>query len=150
MTITGQSTLDKKDIEQMVKDAEAHAEDDRQRREEAEVRNNADSLVYQGEKVLRDNADKVSDDDRTAINEPIAEVKAAMAGNDVAAIRTAHEKLSTALQSFSQKLYEAAARDGNAAGTSATGQDQPNGQPGSGDDEIIDAEIVDDEESTRQ
>ncbi len=144
MTITGQSTLDKKDIDQMVKDAEAHAEDDRQRREEAEVRNNADSLVYQGEKVLRDNADKVSDEDRSAINEPIAEVKTALAGNDVAAIRSAHEKLSTALQSFSQKLYEAASRDANAAGTSATGQDTGGT---SGDDEIVDAEIVDDDES---
>ena len=60
MTITGQSTLDKKDIDQMVKDAEAHAEDDRKRREEAEVRNNADSLVYQTEKVLRDQGDKVA------------------------------------------------------------------------------------------
>ncbi len=142
MTITGQSTLDKKDIEQMVKDAEAHAEEDRQRREEAEVRNNADSLVYQGEKVLRDNADKVSDDERKAIEDPIAEVKGALAGNDVGAIRAAHEKLSAALQTFSQKLYEAAARDQNAAGTSATGQDAP---AGGGDDEIVDAEIVDDE-----
>jgi molecular chaperone DnaK len=144
MTITGQSTLDKKDIDQMVRDAEAHAEDDRQRREEAEVRNNADSLVYQGEKVLRDNGDKVSDDEKAAINEPIAEVKAALAGNDVATIRAAHEKLSTALQSFSQKLYEAAARDTNAAGTSATGQ--ADGAAQGGDDEIIDAEIVDDDE----
>jgi molecular chaperone DnaK len=144
MTITGQSTLDKRDIDQMVKDAEAHAEEDRQRREEAEVRNNADSLVYQGEKVLRDSADKVSDEEKAAINEPIAEVKTALAGNDVEAIRTAHEKLSSALQSFSQKLYEAAARDTNAAGTSATGQDAPNGGS-SGDDEIIDAEIVDDD-----
>ena len=117
MTITGQSTLDKKDIDQMVKDAEAHAEEDRQRREEAEVRNNADSLVYQGEKVLRDNSDKVSDDDKKSIEEPIAEVKTALAGNDIASIRSAHEKLSSALQSFSQKLYEAAARDTNAAGT---------------------------------
>src|SRR6478672_10233122 len=123
MTITGQSTLDKKDIDQMVKDAEAHAEEDRQRREEAEVRNNADSLVYQGEKVLRDNSDKVSDDDKKSIEEPIAEVKTALAGNDIASIRSAHEKLSSALQSFSQKLYEAAARDTNAGGSSATGQE---------------------------
>jgi molecular chaperone DnaK len=143
MTITGQSTLDKKDIDQMVKDAEAHAEEDRQRREEAEVRNNADSLVYQGEKVLRDNADKVSDDDRKSIEEPIAEVKTALAGNDIASIRSAHEKLSSSLQSFSQKLYEAAARDTNAGGSSATGQES--GQQAGGDDEIVDAEIVDDE-----
>ncbi|MEO5722909.1 MAG: Hsp70 family protein, partial [Ilumatobacteraceae bacterium] len=135
--------LSEADIEKMVKDAEAHAEEDRQRRDEAEVRNNADSLMYQGEKVLRDNAEKVSDADKTAIQDPIAEVKTAMVGNDVAAIRAAHEKLSTALQSFSQRLYEAAARDSNAAGTSATGQNEPSGA--ADDDEIIDAEIVDDE-----
>jgi molecular chaperone DnaK len=97
--------------------------------------------VYHGEKVLRDNADKVSDDERKAIEDPIAEVKGALAGNDVAAIRAAHEKLSAALQTFSQKLYEAAARDGNAAGTSATGQEPSSGA----DDEVVDAEIVDDD-----
>ena len=64
MTITGQSSLDKDDIDQMVQDAEAHAEEDRQRREEAEVRNNADTLVYQTEKVLREQGDKVSADEK--------------------------------------------------------------------------------------
>jgi molecular chaperone DnaK len=139
MTITGQSTLDKKDIDQMVRDAEAHAAEDRQRREEAEVRNNADSLVYQTEKVLRDQGDKVSADDKAAVERPLAELKTALAGNDMVAIRTAHEALMAASQAFSQKLYEAASRDdAAAAGTSASGQA---GQ--SGDDEIIDAEIVD-------
>jgi molecular chaperone DnaK len=139
MTITGQSTLDKKDIDQMIRDAEAHADDDRKRREEAEVRNNADSLVYQIEKLLRDNADKVADDDKPAIETPLAELKTALAGNDIDVIRAAHEKLMGASQAFSQKLYEAASRDGDAAGTSASGQtDGP-----SGDDDIVDAEIVD-------
>ena len=73
MTITGQSSLDKDAIDQMVKDAEAHAEEDRQRRDEAEVRNNADSLVYQTEKVLREQADKVSDDDKAAVAAAILE-----------------------------------------------------------------------------
>ena len=91
MTITGQSTLDKKDIDQMVKDAEAHAEDDRKRREEAEVRNNADSLVYQIEKVLRDKADKVAADEKAAVEEPLAELKTALAGNDIDAIRRPRE-----------------------------------------------------------
>jgi molecular chaperone DnaK len=141
MTITGQSTLDKKDIEQMVRDAEAHAEEDRQRREEAEIRNNADSLVYQMEKVLRDNADKVSDEDKASIDGPLGELKTALAGNDIAAIKAAHETLMAASQSFSQKLYENAARDNDAAGSSASGQ--TNGSTGGGDDEIIDAEIVD-------
>ncbi len=76
MTITGQSTLDKDVINQMVKDAEAHAEDDRKRRDEAEVRNNADSLVYQTEKVLRDQGDKVSADERAAVEGPLADLQA--------------------------------------------------------------------------
>jgi molecular chaperone DnaK len=142
MTITGQSTLDKKDIDQMVRDAEAHAEEDRQRREEAEIRNNADSLVYQTEKVLRDQADKVSADDKQLVEGPLAELKTALAGNDIAAIKTAHETLMGATQAFSQKLYEAAARDDDAAaGSSASGQ---SGTGSVDDDEIIDAEIVDD------
>ncbi|MEY4176220.1 MAG: chaperone protein DnaK [Actinomycetota bacterium] len=137
MTITGQSTLDKKDIDQMVRDAEAHAEEDRKRREEAEVRNNADSLVYQMEKVLRDNADKVDDAQKATVQGPLDELKAALNGNDIAAIRTAHEKLMAASQAFSQALYEKAAQD-TAAGTSASGQ-----TGSAGDDDIIDAEIVD-------
>jgi molecular chaperone DnaK len=141
MTITGQSTLDKRDIDQMVKDAEAHAEEDRKRREEAEVRNNADSLVYQMEKVLRDNADKVDDAQKATVQGPLDELKAALNGNDIDAIRAAHEKLMAASQSFSQQLYEKAAQE-NAAGTSASGQ---TGNGSTGDDDIIDAEIVDEQ-----
>ncbi len=143
MTITGQSTLDKKDIDQMVRDAEAHAEDDRKRREEAEVRNNADSLVYQMEKVLRDNSDKVDAADKATVEAPLAELKTALAGNDMDAIRAAHEKLMAASQAFSQKLYENAARDENAAGTSASGQ--ADGGGASSDDDIVDAEIVEED-----
>ncbi|HSB85913.1 MAG TPA: molecular chaperone DnaK, partial [Ilumatobacteraceae bacterium] len=140
MTITGQSTLDKKDIDQMVRDAEAHAEDDRKRREEAEIRNNADSLVYQMEKVLRENADKVDASEKATVEGPLGELKTALAGNDVEAIRAAHDKLMAASQTFSQKLYESAARDQNAAGTSASGQTEG---ATSSDDDIVDAEIVD-------
>ncbi|HEY7627761.1 MAG TPA: molecular chaperone DnaK [Ilumatobacteraceae bacterium] len=140
MTITGQSTLDKKDIDQMIRDAEAHAEDDRKRREEAEIRNNADSLVYQMEKVLRENADKVDDAEKATVEGPLSELKTALAGNDIEAIRAAHDKLMAASQSFSQKLYESASRDQNAAGTSASGQ---TGGATSSDDDIVDAEIVD-------
>ena len=144
MTITGQSTLDKKDIDQMIRDAEAHAEDDRKRREEAEIRNNADSLVYQMEKVLRDNADKVDEAEKAAVDAPLAELKTALAGNDMEAIRAGHEKLMAASQAFSQKLYENAARDENAAGTSASGQSE--GAGASSDDDIVDAEIVEEHE----
>ncbi len=144
MTITGQSTLDKDAINQMVKDAEAHAEEDKQRREEAEVRNNADSLVYQTEKVLRDQGENVPADEKAAVEGPLGELKEALGGNDTAAIKEATEKLMSASQAFSQKLYEAASRDANAAGTSASGQDDG---ADSIDDDIVDAEIVDEGES---
>ena len=81
MTITGQSSLAKDDIAQMVKDAEAHAEEDKRRREEAEVRNNADNLVYQTEKVLREQGDKVTEEERAAVEQPLADVKAALVGH---------------------------------------------------------------------
>ena len=137
ITIAGQSTLSKDDINQMVKDAEAHAEEDRRRRDEAEVRNNADSLVYQTEKVLRDQGESVSEDERAAVEGPLNELKAVVNGNDIDAIKAATEKLMGASQAFSQKLYEAAARDSQATGTSASGQ------TAGGDDDIVDAEIVD-------
>ena len=139
MTITGQSTLDKDAIDQMVKDAEAHAEEDKARREEAEVRNNADSLVYQTEKVLREQGENVSEEEKAAVEGPLAELKSALEGDDTSAIKEATEKLMASSQEFSQKLYEAAARD-NAAGTSASGSADE-----SADDDIVDAEIVDEQ-----
>ncbi len=142
MTITGQSSLDKDAIDQMVKDAEAHAEEDRVRREEAEVRNNADTLVYSTEKVLKEQGEKVSADERAAVEQPLADLKKALDGNDTSAIKEASEQLMSASQAFSQKLYEAASRDANAAGTSASGQ-TGNGAGPVDDEEIVDAEIVD-------
>jgi molecular chaperone DnaK len=138
MTITGQSSLSKDDISKMVKDAEAHAEEDKKRREEAEVRNNADSLVYQTEKVLREQGEKLTPEDKTAVEGPLADLRAALNGSDTETIKNATEKLMTASQAFSQKLYEAASRDANAEGTSASGQ-----QNGGNDSDIVDAEIVD-------
>ena len=138
MTISGQSTLNKDDIEQMVRDAEAHAEEDRQRRDEAEVRNNADSAIYQTEKLLRDQAETASADDKASLEVPLAVLKEAVTGTDAEAIKQATSSLTDALQAFGQKLYEAAARDTNAAGTSASGQGES-----ANDEEIIDAEIVD-------
>ena len=138
MTITGQSSLSKDDISKMVKDAEAHAEEDKKRREEAEVRNNADSLVYQTEKVLREQGEKLTPEDKTAVDGPLADLRAALNGSDTETIKNATEKLMTASQAFSQKLYEAASRDANAKGTSASGQ-----QNGGNDSDIVDAEIVD-------
>src|SRR6476660_3887270 len=86
MTITGQSSMNKDDIERMVRDAEAHAEDDRKRKEEAEVRNNADSLVYQTEKVLKEHGDKISGDEQASVDSALADVKTALEGTDTDAI----------------------------------------------------------------
>ena len=138
MTITGQSSLSKDDINKMVKDAEAHAEEDKKRREEAEVRNNADSLVYQTEKVLRERGEKLTAEDKTAVEGPLADLRSAFNGSDTDTIKNATEKLMTASQAFSQKLYEAASRDANAGGTSASGQ-----QTDANESDIVDAEIVD-------
>jgi molecular chaperone DnaK len=135
MTITGQSSLDKNTIDQMVKDAEAHAEEDRQRREEAEVRNTADTLVYQTEKLLSDQAEEVSADERSAIEAKLAEVKTALEGDDLEAIRTATEALMTASQEFGQRLYEAAAQAERETAAAASAP---------ADDEVVDAEIIDD------
>ena len=138
MTITGQSSLSKDDINKMVKDAEAHAEEDKKRREEAEVRNNADSLVYQTEKVLREQGETLTPEDKTAVEGPLADLRAALNGSDTDTIKNATEKLMAESQAFSQKLYEAASRDTNAAGTSASGQ-----ETNASDSDIVDAEIVD-------
>jgi molecular chaperone DnaK len=139
MTITGQSSLNKDDIARMVKDAESHAEDDRRRREEAEVRNQADQLEYQIEKLLREQGDKVPADERTRVEQALSDLKAAKAGTDVEAIKRAVESLATASQTMSQKLYEAA--------TAAASQPGPAGESASAggrrDDDVIDAEIVD-------
>jgi molecular chaperone DnaK len=145
MTITGQSSLDKDAINQMVKDAEAHAEDDLRRKEEAEVRNNSDTLVYSTEKLLKEQGDKISGDERKAVEDKLADLKSAISGDDIEAIKTSTETLMTASQEFTQKLYEQAAQAdaaGGSAGGSAGGTSSaPN------DDEVVDAEIVDDDEA---
>ena len=139
MTVTNSTSLSKDKIEEMIRDAEAHAEEDRRRRDEAEVRNNADSLVYQTEKVLREQGDKVSAEERDAVEGPLAALKSAISGNDLEQIKSATETLMCASQAFSQKLYEAAARDSGAAGSSASGA------AAASDDDIVDAEIVDEQ-----
>jgi molecular chaperone DnaK len=145
MTITGQSSLSKDSIDQMVKDAEAHAEEDRQRKEEAEVRNNADTLVYQTEKLLREQGEKISADERQGVEDRLADLKAALGGTDIEAMRTATERLMNASQEFTQKLYQQAAAEQQEAPGGATGG--PTGASGADDDEVVDAEIVDDDEA---
>src|SRR5439155_2018060 len=109
MTITGQSSLNKEAIDRMVRDAEAHAEEDRRRRDEAEVRNNANTIVYSTEKVLREHGDKITGDEKDKVEGALATLKEALGGSDINAIKSATEALVTASQTFSQKLYEQAA-----------------------------------------
>jgi molecular chaperone DnaK len=134
MTITGQSSLDKDVIDQMVRDAESHADEDRQRKAEAEVRNNADNLVYQTEKLLADQGDQLTEDETTNVTGKLEDLKKALVDDDVEVIRTATEELMAASQEFGQRLYEAAQAESAAAG---------GGSEGGSDDDVVDAEIVD-------
>ncbi|MGH9070748.1 MAG: molecular chaperone DnaK [Acidimicrobiales bacterium] len=150
MTITGQSAHAKDDIAAMIRDAEAHADEDRKRKEEAEVRNSADTLVYQMEKQLRESGDKVGDEEKTKVSDGLKALKDSLAGTDVEAIRRATETLLTASHSFAQRLYEQAApasgtpsgEDGS--GGTGSGGSSADGTGGAADEEIVDAEIVDD------
>jgi len=142
VTISGGSALAKDDIDKMVRDAEQYAEEDRQRREEAEVRNRADTLVYTTEKFLADNTDKVPADVRTEVESAISDLKKALEGNDTETIREASEKASQVSQKMGSAIYaqaqaeqQAAAQEGAAAGSTEDGAPQ-------GDD-VVDAEIVD-------
>ena len=128
------SGLSKEEIERMVKDAEAHAEEDKTRREEAETRNQAESLVYQTEKFVKDNEDKVPAETKEKVESAIAEARTALNGTDIAAIKAAVEKLSTESQALGQALYESAAADGAGADGAA---------PTDGSDDVVDAEVVD-------
>jgi molecular chaperone DnaK len=143
ITITGQTSLPRDDIERMVRDAEQHASEDRQRREEAEARNNADALVYQTDKLLKDQGDKVPAEERDRVEGALKNLRESIAGTDVERIRRDTEALRTASQAFGQRLYEQAAQQQSGGG--ATG-DTPGGSSDSSpsDDEVVDAEIVDD------
>ncbi|MCG8924675.1 molecular chaperone DnaK [Lentzea sp. CC55] len=145
MTITGGSALPKDDIDRMVKDAEAHAEEDKRRREEAEVRNQAETLVYQTEKVVKENDDKLPAEIKEKVTAAITEANEALKGTDIAAIKAAVEKLATESQAIGQAIY---ANAPGAPGAEGPGADAP-GAAGAGakkDDDVVDAEIVDEDE----
>jgi molecular chaperone DnaK len=144
MTITGQSSLSKDQIDQMVKDAEAHAAEDAQRRDEAEVRNQADSLVYSVEKVLKEQGDKVPGPEKDAAEASLAKLKEALAGSDLEAIKTGLEDLTSTSQAFTQKLYEVTAAEGAGQYDASTGA----GATSADDDDVVDAEVIDDEDNS--
>ncbi|HXL95221.1 MAG TPA: molecular chaperone DnaK [Streptosporangiaceae bacterium] len=135
--ITGGSSLPKDDIEKMVRDAEQYAEEDRKRREEAEVRNQADTLVYTTEKFLGENEDKVPEDIRTEVREALADVKKALESNDTDTIKAATEKAAQVSQKMGTAIYQQAQAQ-QASAPSDSAAETP------ADDEVVDAEIVDD------
>ncbi|QXJ22810.1 molecular chaperone DnaK [Actinomadura graeca] len=143
MVITGGSALPKDDIEKMMRDAEQYAEEDRKRKEEAEVRNQADTLAYSTEKFLRENDEKVPAELKTEVGDAVAEVKKALEGTDVDAIKSSAEKLAQVSQKMGAAMYAQ-----NPEGAQPGGEDHgptADAQAGDQDDEVVDAEIVDED-----
>jgi molecular chaperone DnaK len=140
MTISGGSALSKEDIDRMVKDAEAHANEDKQRREEAEARNQAEGLVYQTEKFIADNSDKLPEDGKAEVETAVAELKTALNGTDAAEIKAKSDVVAQASQKLGSAMYAAQA-EGAAAGDAGA----PEGSSSSNDEDVVDAEVVDDE-----
>ncbi|MFI5711026.1 molecular chaperone DnaK [Kribbella sp. NPDC051620] len=142
MTVTGGSALPKTDIDQMVRDAEQYAEEDRKRREAVESRNQAEGLVYQTEKFLQENEDKVPDDVKTEVKDGVAELKKALEGTDDDAIKAASEKLAQSSQKMGAAMYANA----QAAGGSDESASSDDSNASSNDDDgVVDAEIVDED-----
>lgn len=138
MTITGQTSLPRDEIERMIRDAESHAEDDRRRREEAETRNNADTLVHRTEKLLKDEGSKFTGDEKDRVEGALKTLKDALAGTDVEAIKSASDALLSASQAFAQRLYEQASQSAPSAGAASSGGSSE------ADEDVVDAEVVDD------
>jgi molecular chaperone DnaK len=150
MTVTGGSALPKSDIDRMMREAEQHADEDRRRKEAAETRNQAESLVYQTENLLRDNPDKIPGDVKSEVEAAVADLKEKLKaesaeGENTAAIRQATEKVATAAQKIGTAMYAQAQAERGGATTSGAGGDQSTGGQGQGEEDVVDAEIVDDE-----
>ncbi|NBV24476.1 MAG: molecular chaperone DnaK [Proteobacteria bacterium] len=144
ITITASSGLSKDEVEKMRKDAEAHADEDKAKREEIEVRNETDSLVYRSEKMVKDNADKIDAGAKSKIEDAVKKAREALAGTDAQKISEAREKLNEAVQGASEQIYKAAAEKAQATKTASSGP-APGGEPKADKDQgpVIDAEVVD-------
>jgi len=153
ITITASSGLSKDEVEKMRKDAEDHADEDKTKREEIELRNEVDSAVYRSEKLLKDNEDKIGEDDKKKIEDAVAEARKALEGNDNDQIKAARDKLNEAWQGASEVLYQAAQEEAakqQAAGGAPGADAEPAPEGGSsdsktGDGPVIDAEVVEDD-----
>jgi molecular chaperone DnaK len=151
VTISGGSALAKDDIDKMVRDAEQYADEDRQRREEAEVRNRADTLVYTTEKFLGENAEKVPDDVKSEVESALADVKKALEGNDTETIREATEKAAQVSQKMGSAIYAQAQAEQQAAGGAEGAAGAEGSTEHDSDNDVVDAEIVDEgPEDTRE
>ncbi|MDA0566994.1 molecular chaperone DnaK [Streptomonospora sp. S1-112] len=139
VTISGGSAMSKDDIDRMVREAEQYAEEDRKRREQAEVRNNAESLVYQTEKVIKDNEDKIPADVKAETESAVGELKSALEGSDTEAIRSASEKVALASQKIGSAIYGQGQQQAGGTESGATASEQND------DGDVVDAEIVDDD-----
>ncbi|MFH8362459.1 molecular chaperone DnaK [Streptomyces anulatus] len=144
MTVTGGSSLPKDEVNRMREEAEKYAEEDHTRREAAESRNQGEQLVYQTEKFLKDNEDKVPADVKTEVETAVGELKEKLKGEDSAEIRTATEKVAAVSQKLGQAMYANAQAEGATPGADAPGDAQAKA-----DDDVVDAEIVDDEKDTK-
>ncbi|MGC0141700.1 molecular chaperone DnaK [Pseudactinotalea sp. Z1732] len=153
MTITGGSALPEEEIDRMVKEAEAHAAEDAKRREEADTRNSAEQLAYSTERLLTDNAEKLPEDVSSEVKGKVEELKKALEGEDIEAIKTAQTELSTASQKIGEALYAQQQSESGAAGGAGGDTGPTEGQApdaGAGEDEdIVDAEIVDEDEESK-
>ncbi len=147
MTITGGSGLSKDEIDRMMADAEAHAEEDRKRREDAEIRNSGEGQQFATEKFLAENGDKLPDDKRSELETALAQLKTALGGTDVEAIKSAQEKVSAVASEAGGAMYAAAQAEAGAAGEAGTasGSTADTGATGAStsDDDVVDAEVVD-------
>ena len=140
MTISGGSALSKDEIDRMMREAEQHADEDKQRRDEVEVRNTAEGLVYQTEKFLADNADKLPADAKANVDGPLDELKKAIEANDIPGMRAATDKVAQASQTLGAAMYAGAQEAGGFEGTADAEADLA-------EDDVVDAEIIDEEES---
>ncbi|WP_269858626.1 Hsp70 family protein, partial [Streptomyces sp. RPT161] len=146
MTVTGGSALPKDDIDRMMREAEQYAEEDHKRREAAETRNQAEQLVYQTEKFLKDNEDKVPGEVKTEVETAIGELKEKLKGEDIAEIRTATEKVAAVSQKLGQAMYA----DAQAAQAAPGAGENVNMSKDEAHDDVVDAEIVDEEPKKRE
>ena len=152
MTVTGGSALGKEDIERMVKEAETHAEEDRKRREAVEMRNDADGLAFRTEKLLNDNADTIPDDVKQPVEEALTTLKEALKGTDNDdEVKAAMDDLNTKSSAMGQAIYQAAqaqqAAESPADADADAQAEADNGETAAGEDDVVDAEIVDEDEN---